>query len=109
MGGGAARLALQRRAAVPPRDERRAAGGLRDELPPRRLRVRSRGGHRVLRRRRVRAVVDQHPPAHLLQARRRALIHPSLQIYLIYVSSAPSRSAVKFSLLNLSLLITHLM
>uniref|UniRef100_J3LPZ6 Uncharacterized protein n=1 Tax=Oryza brachyantha TaxID=4533 RepID=J3LPZ6_ORYBR len=82
VGGGAAR----RRAAVPPGDQRRAAGGLRDELPP----VPRRGGprreDRLLRRRRLRAVVDQHPRAHLLQARRRRplIIYPRLPPQLRY-------------------------
>nr|ACN31134.1 unknown [Zea mays] len=66
-GAGEAPEAGRRRAAVPPRGARRAAGRVRDELPPLRRRRRPRRPHRALRRRRVRAGLDPHPPARLLQ------------------------------------------
>uniref|UniRef100_A0A0A9CYL4 Uncharacterized protein n=1 Tax=Arundo donax TaxID=35708 RepID=A0A0A9CYL4_ARUDO len=65
---GAAGEAGQRQAAVPPRGARGAAGGVRDELPPVRRRGGPLGAERAVRGRRVRAGLDQHPPAHLLQA-----------------------------------------
>lgn len=68
VGGGAAREPGQRRAAVPPGHARRAAGRLRHELPPLRRRRRRLRQERALRRRGLRAVLDQHPPAQVLQA-----------------------------------------